>query len=208
MKKPKLGKRKCKQCGVEFQKKNPLQSVCGVECAIDRSYDLNKAKRKKEVSDKVKGWSVDLNSTKNRHYLQKEINKLARLIDAKFGWLCIDCGRPYGKQIDGAHFHSVGSNSSLRYNLHNIHSARSDCNQYSATHKQGYESGIKERYGKEYFEMLQSLPLQHPSVRLSNLEVTEKLKLVRSLVRNFKTFNFSTALEGREIFNKLIAIYN
>jgi hypothetical protein len=49
----KLGKRLCKNCKKEFQKDSPLQSVCSPTCAIERSYELNKKKREKDVIENL-----------------------------------------------------------------------------------------------------------------------------------------------------------
>lgn len=153
-------------------------------------------------------WKVETHSKENKKYLQQEINKLARMIDAKFNYPCIDCcGRSYGKQIDGAHFHSVGSNSTLRYNLHNIHSADSQCNNFSNTHISGYKNGLTLRYGKEYLQMLYEIPVAYDHLKLTNVEIAEKLKIVRSIIRTFDTYSLVDGKSARELFNKLIGIY-
>lgn len=150
---------------------------------------------------------VDTHAKEHRSTLQNLINKLARLIDAKFYSTCIDCCKEYGKQVDGAHFHSRGANSSLRWNLDNIHSARSFCNQYSDKHKEGYRKGIIKRYGSGYMELIDNLPLKYKSVKMSNNEVYDKLALLRKIIRDFDTYNLISAEHGRELFNNLIGIY-
>ncbi len=203
----KLNKRKCAECGIEFQKQAPLQNCCSIPCALERSRNLNKKLREKKSKEETKVMKIDTHSKEHKRDLQAEINKLARMIDACFDYYCIDCGKPFGKQTDGAHFHGRGSNNSLRYNLHNIHSAKSDCNQYSDKHKEGYRIGIIKRYGQDYMDLIDALPLNYKEVKLTNLEITEKLKLVRAIIRNFRTYKFITAISGREIFNNLIGIY-
>lgn len=164
---------------------------------------------KKEKNKEINSWKPIVHEKKYKQKLQGLINKLARMIDLKFGFVtCIDCDKPFGEQVDGAHFHSVGGNSSTRYNLHNIHSAKSDCNKYSDTHKQGYILGLKMRYDDEYFEMVESLPLKYKYVKLSSVEVFEKTKLVSKIIRNFHTYNFATSIQARNEFNKIIGIYN
>ena len=173
-------------------------------------------KAKKQVADKdKKDWNAQRNELlpvvhekKYKGLLQNEINKLSRMIDAKFGYtLCIDCGKPFGNQIDAAHYTSIGSNNSIRYNLHNLHSAKSDCNQYSDKHKQGYTIGLKERYGESYLTLVEELPIRYKYIKVSAVEVYEKLKIVRSLVKNFDTFKAENAIEMREMFNNVIGIY-
>lgn len=164
---------------------------------------------KKAKNKEINSWKPIVHEKKYKQKLQGLINKLARMIDLKFGFVtCIDCDKPFGEQADGAHFHSVGGNSSTRYNLHNIHSAKSDCNKYSDTHKQGYILGLKMRYNDEYFEMVESLPLKYKYVKLSSVEVFEKTKLVSGIVRNFHLYNFRSSIEARNEFNKIIGIYD
>lgn len=199
----------CKQCGKEFKAYNTIQPVCNYICAIayNKAKDKEKKTESKEWSKVRQAWKVDTHSKEYRNTLQAEINKLARIIDAKFYTTCIDCGREFGKQVDAAHYHSRGANSSLRYNLHNLHSAASNCNQFSDTHKEGYLKGLETRYGTEYKELVLSLPQKYPEMKISNIEVVEKLKVVRMLIRTHHTFKFDTALEYREMFNKIIGIY-
>ena len=200
---------RCKNpnCKDKFKPRIFLQKFClekdeCIKMAVEQ-------KKGKLLCEKVKEMKVNTHSKEHKKELQKEINLLARMIDAKFKHPCIDCcGRPYGKQIDGAHFHSVGSNSSLRFNLHNIHSADSQCNNYSSAHLSGYEVGIKDRYGTEYLETLKGLPLKYKELKISNFEVYEKLAVVRKINRTFNTYNIINGESARELFNKLIGIYN
>jgi hypothetical protein len=180
----------------------------------DGQKEVNKAKLKakkkveKDEREKDKKLLPVVHEKKYKKLLQMEINKLSRMIDAKFGYVtCIDCGKPFGNQIDAAHFNGVGSNHSIRYNLHNLHSAKSDCNQYSDKHKQGYTLGLKERYGENYLNMVESLPIKYKYVKLSAVEVYEKLKVVRGLIKNFETLQSESSLAMRETLNNIIGIY-
>jgi 5-methylcytosine-specific restriction endonuclease McrA len=117
-------------------------------CASKLARKKETEKREREDKIKYKDMRIRAKSTDYAKELQSNINKLARQIDVDFGYLCIDCSRPFGKQTDGAHFHSVGSHPSVRFNLHNIHAARSDCNNFSEDHKLGYIDNLKARYGE------------------------------------------------------------
>ena len=119
----KLSKRKCKQCGEVFQKEQPLQYVCSVACSIEygkKSADKRIKKERKKNRDALK---PVVKAKQYTNYLQNEINKLSRQIDESFGFGCIDCGKSFGKQQDASHFNDVGGNNSIRYNLHNVHTA-------------------------------------------------------------------------------------
>ena len=107
------------------------------------------------------------------------------MIDASFGFTtCIDCGKPFGKQIDAAHFHNVKGHEQLRFNLHNLHSAKSDCNQFSSEHKVGYIKGLELRYGIDYLSQVEALKTEIKELKLNAVEIAEKLKLVRHIIRN------------------------
>lgn len=184
------------------------QRTCdNVMCALGFNREKAEKKESQEWNKEKAVIKIDTHSKEYRNTLQAEINKLSRIIDAKFYTTCIDCGREFGKQVDAAHYHSRGANSSLRYNLHNLHSSASNCNQFSDTHKEGYLRGLESRYGPEYKELVMSLPQQYPEMKISNTEVVEKLKVVRMLIRTHHTFKFDTAVEYREMFNKIIGLY-
>lgn len=202
--------RKCKYCKEIFTPIQNMQYLClpPRPCSWEYQKLLKENKEKKEWMDKKKIMKVETHSKEHKRALQNEINKLARMIDASFNFSCIDCGKPYGKQVDGAHYHGRGSNNTLRYNLHNIHSAKSDCNQYSDKHKEGYTVGLNERYGFDYFKMISNLPAQYKEIHLSNVEVIEKLAIVRKLIRDFKTFTLHNGMTARYLFNKIIGVYN
>lgn len=205
--------RKCgwSKCNKMFTP-NPFrfnQKTCeNTMCALGYVREKKEKKQAKLIDDKVKEMRPFAKESENKANLQKEVNKLARRIDEMFNYhYCIDCGNSYGKQTDAAHFHSIGSNSTLRYNLHNLHSAASQCNRFSDKHHEGYKKGLVKRYGQEYLEMVENLPLKYKEIHLTSLEIVEKLKVVRNLNRNLHTFKFSNAIEAREQLNKIIGIY-
>ena len=177
--------------------------VCSSGCAIEFT------RKSKENSRKILRKVVEEDTAKKRRAdLQVEVNKLSRMIDAKFGYKCIDCGSEFGKKVDAAHYHSRGANNTIRYNLHNLHSARSHCNLYSDTHKEGYYKGLKSRYGEEYANYVKdSLPIIFERIKLLDSDIKEKLKIVRKLIRTFPTLQFKDGVEAREKLNKIIGIY-
>jgi len=203
-----LKSKKCKECKKLFAPIRSLQMVCSPKCASTYASKKQAEKVKKDVDKKVSELRPIAKESENKKELQTQINLLARKIDASFGYdTCICCERKLDKQIHGAHYHSVGSNSTLRYNLHNIHSATSHCNQYSNTHISGYKIGLEKRYTNSYFYFVESLPIKHKSIKLNALEIVEKLKLVRKINRDFHTYVFGDAVYARIMLNKLIGIY-
>ncbi len=199
----KLNKRKCKVCKTTFQKTKPLEMVCSYKCAIE----YGKIQQEKKVKSETKSKKIETHSEEYKRQLQSEINKLARQIDERFGYKCIDCGKDYGKLVHGAHFRNVQGNENIRFNLHNIHSARAYCNTYSSEHKVGYAEGLEKRYGLEYLNRVINLSLEYPSIKLLPVEIHEKLKIVRKLNRDFQKMEFSNSIKARDLLNNLIGIY-
>lgn len=197
--------KKCKICKETFTPSRPLQMVCGYKCAgIYTQRQKEKAWEKEKAELKPTVYSKEY-----KKKLQASINKLVKLIDAEFEYKCIDCGKDFGKQTDAGHYHSVGSNNSLRFNLHNIHAQRAQpCNQYEGGKKKEYYEGLINRYGQKYADYIdKELPVNHKIIKLSEIEVVEKLKLVNRLIKEFSTFSFENGKEARYIFNKIIGIY-
>lgn len=201
---------KCKICKEKFNPKQKGQFVCSYECAFAYVKKQREKKQKKEWNERKKELKPKVKSKEYKANLQAEINKLARKIDSHFGYLCIDCNKPYGKQIDAAHFHNKGGHSNITYNLHNLHSARSYCNKYDSQHKVGYEIGLKQRYGIEYLNLVGELPIKYDNIGLKEFEIVEALKTVRKLNREFENHIDKMGVNGKEVreyFNNLIGIY-
>jgi hypothetical protein len=206
---------RCKSCNAKFTPKYFNQKFCveNDECLkalSDYAKDQEYKRLKKDFLPRKKEMDIVANPTKYKKFLQDEINKLARMIDNSFDLKCIDCGKDYGPQQDGGHFNSVGKNASLRFNLHNIHSQKSDCNQngLGAGRERQYYQGLIDRYGIEYAEMVDvGLQQKFTYIGLKNEDYPEKTKIVRAIIKNFGTYRFEGPKEAREICNKLIGIY-
>lgn len=205
--------KKCKFCGERFELKfSTFEKYCQkIDCKTAMAMEnLQKLKNKptKTVERKAKSEAY---KPEFKQKLQNEINKLSKMIDNRFGFYsCIDCDKPFGKQIDAGHFHSIGSNQTLRYNLHNIHSQKSDCNQngIGGGKQLGYLRGLQKRYGNEYADLIEyGLQNNHKLIKLSSIEMNEKAIIVRKLIRDFDTFTFENAIQARDQMNKIIGIY-
>jgi len=204
--------KKCINCPKEFKQFNSTKIVCSTKCAIEHAKSKPKKVTVQQWEDSTKKNRTTPTAKKKttKALLQDDINKLARKIDEYFGYECIDlCGKPYGKQIDGCHFKSRGSHANIAFNLHNIHAGRSDCNKWSNTHILGYEKGLVERYGLDYYDMVEGLSKEYPVLKLNEVELKAALKIVRKLNREFQT-HLTGHLDGammRAYFNDLINIY-
>ena len=209
---------RCRLCGEKFTPKRFLQKHCmnndectdaEIKMVVDNNRKLAKKKEKKDWADKKAELKVDTHAKEYKREFQNAINKLSRMIDTSFGYeTCIDCNKVYGKQTDAAHYHSRGSNNSLRYHLHNLHSANSQCNMWSDVHHVNYAKGLEKRYGKEYLMYVENLRVSIKEIHLTNKDVVEKLKIVRDIIRHFDTYQFESSLDARTILNGLIGIYD
>lgn len=209
--------KKCKFCRDEFTQFSSFQNHCQKEECKEKALEIkvkkamsnlkkHKTKEKKEKRNALKELS---NNKSGRSLLQDEVNKLARMIDKKFEInTCIDCGLQFNEMIDGGHCQPVSGNENIRYNLHNIHSQRRSCNSFKGGRKHEYLKGIEFRYGMEYKNYLEfEQKTTYKLIKLSNVEVDEKLKIARKLVRTFDTFSFIDPIQARNILNSIIGIY-
>ena len=214
---------KCKNCKEKGTPKN--NSSIGYYCEKDVCQDarIKKALEKgrqnikravSETNRKLKQQDKErmpfVYEKEYRKELQDAINKLSRMVDEHFSYVCIDCGKPLNKeknQIDACHLISRKKNSTLKYHLDNLHSGHNHCNVYNEKHESNYKSNLVLRYGHEYLEQIEGLSLKYPLIKLSEVEVVEKLKLVRKLIRDFPTFEFMDGRNARNWLNALIGIY-
>lgn len=208
---------RCKNqnCRDKFDTKYFLQKHCMEkdECIrLELEYkkeQVNK-QQKKDWDKEKKEKAPYLYPRKYKNLLAQEIQKLARQIDNYFKFDCIDCGKPYGKQQDGGHFNSKGKNMSIAWNLHNIHSQKSDCNRngLGGGRERQYYNGLIERYGVKYAEYVDTgLQKEFEYIGLLDTEIAEKLAIVRKLNREFDTFVLTSSISARCMFNNLIGIY-
>jgi len=200
--------KKCKHCKEPFQPYNSLHKYCFKDECRKVWIETEKANQWKKTKKEM---SIDVYSKEHKITIQNEINKLARMIDAHCGYVtCIDCGKTLIdiEQIDGSHFHNVQGNENIRFNLNNIHSARSECNKHHGGRKDGYKLGLSERYGIDYLSYLENdLRLDYKQMNFSNKEIHDAIPVVRKLQRNLKTFINKNSLNIRNQFNKVIGLY-
>ena len=159
-------------------------------------------KRKKKLKQNLKTHSD------YQHDLQVEINKISRLID--FGNNCMMCkGKLNGKSF-GCHYHSVGANNSLRFNLFNIWIGCRSCNEFKGGNIQGYDEIILEMYGRERWEYIKfGIKKEYQVMKLMKEELKEKVNMARRIVKEIP-LEIRTPEERwqlRKELNKKINIY-
>ena len=198
--------KKCKYCESEFIPIRFAQKCCSVNCAILYTRKINEdkdwAKRKKEIKEKLKSLSDYMAE------LQREVNHIARLID--YGQRCISSGK-VAKKENGGHFYSVGSHPALRFNLHNVHLQSEYDNTYKHGNQNGYRSGLIERYGIEYVEMLDNLTIEFNRLKPTKDELIEAIKTAKVIVKEMKAsckvYSPQEALQKRNEVNARIGFY-
>lgn len=207
---------RCKICRVKFTARFFLQKTCETpECMIEYKNEVIQKEAQKDWNKRKKTIRIEVKKTDYKKALQLEVNKLARNIDEHFNYPCIDCTRELeyhlgGEKVNGAHFHDVGGNETLRFNLHNIHASTMFCNRYNTSHKTGYEAGLKSRYGLDYFNYInESIKLEYQLIKLSSQDIFEALSKARKCNREYKELieGLKDGREARLFFNDLLDIY-
>jgi hypothetical protein len=205
---------RCKECKDKFIPKAFNQKFCMLKDDCIKAFMGSLKEQRKKDWNKHKAERMPvLYPKKYKGYLNSECQKLARKIDNHFNFNCIDCDRPFAAQQDGGHFNSKGKKASLSWNLHNIHSQRSECNcnGLGGGRERQYYDGLIKRYGQEYAEYVDiGLQKEYKYIGLNENEVAEKLAIVRKINREFDNIVNDLELNSidmRSYFNGLIGIY-
>lgn len=199
--------KKCKNCKEMFKPMNSLQCVCSQACAIVLSKPI--VRKQQEVKWKEEKKVLKEKSRDFKKELQDEMNKIARLID--YGNVCMSCQR-YPKKTFGAHFRSVGGHSSIRYNLNNIYLGCFSCNGKKGGNVHGYDSGLQNTFGKDWWEYLKNGLLQDYSYLGLKKEdypplIKEARKIARELEKDLKVRTPDERLKKRTEYNERLGIY-
>lgn len=173
------------------------------------------ADKKKQDEKITKKRDKDLRETlktlpQKKEELQDEINLIARLIDN--GYPCMMCGNPSMKRINGCHYHSVGSNDTIRFNLHNIWAGCHSCNHEKGGNINGYDLCLIATFGNEYWEEIKfGLTREYKILKLSKPEIDEKIKIAREIIRELKkadrVYSNEERVELRDKYNKRLGMY-
>ena len=174
-----LNKRKCKQCGEVFQKKQPLQFVCSPICSIEYAKKQRKKADKIEWQKRKKAIKEKLKTKQNyENELQVVFNTFIRWRDQNQN--CISCDKPTKGKCDAGHYFPVGSYKNLRFNESNVHKQCVHCNQHKHGNLNEYTINLPIRIGQERFDALlkERLVNRHYSIpELIELKVVYKSKI-------------------------------
>lgn len=170
--------KRCKSCREPFTPSRPLQSACGVQCAIAlTSVAKEKARKAKEARERAEH-RVAKEKVKPKAKWLKEaeqaVNKYVRLRDAHLG--CVSCDKPatWQGQWHASHLRSVGASSATRYHLWNIHKSCSVCNTHLSANLSEYLPRLRARIGDAKVEWLytQNQPASY------SIEYLKRLKTI------------------------------
>lgn len=175
---------KCKECGAYYIKKQSMQQVCSMECAIAYSKRKAEEKRKKqEKSDRLEAgrrMRARKEALKSRpdwlKEAQKAFNEFIRLRDKDLP--CISCGRYHAGQYHAGHYRSVGAYPELRFNEDNVHKQCSVCNNHKSGNAIEYRINLIRKIGLEKVEFLERH--DHQPLKLSIDEIKELIKVYKA----------------------------
>lgn len=205
-----LGKRKKFESN-KFNSQYCLETeACISAWRQDRISGLSKQKEvKRKAETKIAKENIKTKSDYEKD-LQKEINSIVRLIDRNGH--CISTLKPLNEKFDAGHLFSVGSNPTLRFNLFNIYSQSVHANQYLSGDQINFLGGLSHFYGSEHTSYVLTLKSRFKSLKLSQDELREKIRIARSIVKELKAdermnFDYPERLEMRRKINRKIGIY-
>ena len=205
--KRKLNKNKtCKICKKKFEQKRFCQVVCSPLCSIKYSKKLADKKwkeikkEKKESLKTLSNWKEDL---------QRLINEIVRLIDKDQN--CMMCGKPI-KKLFACHYHSVGGNDMLRFNLLNIWGGCFSCNGMKGGNIHGYDLQLIDKYGRMQWEVIKfDLTRKYHYIGLSIPEIKEIIPIAGQIRNELKKtdMKYSDQMRWklREKYNQRLGIY-
>ena len=181
--KPRL--KTCKSCGEEFQALRPLQSVCGVACAV-------KLAREKQDKASQKARRAETKAAKEK--LKTRGDYLKECQQAFNAWIrerdyaepCISCGRHHVGKYDAGHYLTVGAHPELRFHPDNCHKQCAPCNNHLSGNIVEYRKGLLAKIGTERLEWLEG---KHEPVKYTIDEIKEMTKQFRTEAKRLKLRN-------------------
>lgn len=160
-----LRERKCVICAERFKQAQPMQSVCGVPCAIalGRRATAKEAAKQAKAARAVDRTRKARLKTRSEHIAETQaaFNALVRFRDRNE--TCISCptvlstlaDQP-GGGYDCGHYRSRGSAPHLRFDCRNAHGQCKKCNRYRAGNAADYRIGLISRIGLAAVEALEA----------------------------------------------------
>ena len=149
--------KRCKVCRQPFEPRQPMQVVCGIDCA--RSWAISvrgKAEKqaaiKQRRADRERKEKIKTRSELARE-AQQAFNTWIRLRDA--GRPCISCGRHHQGQMHAGHYLSVGARPELRYEPLNVWLQCAPCNTYLSGNAVLFRQALVREIGQDKVDWLE-----------------------------------------------------
>ncbi len=180
----KLNKRKCANCGVLFQKKMQLQSVCGGTCAYELAKKRNQKRIQKEENLETKAMKESLMTKPNwMALLQVVFNTYIRLRDAELP--CISCGTTKDVEYAAGHYFPT-TYSYLRFNPMNVHKqCNKHCNMMLRGNLHEYRKNLEKKIGTYELQKLHND--RHMKLELSIDDIKNLIKDYKIKIKELKT---------------------
>lgn len=195
-----------------------LGKTCGCYADFIMNTDAGQIIFHKQVLPKAKKLTADRNKEKTKvakakvtkwnEKLQGKVNEIVRLIDK--GLPCL--ARGFNNcQIHAGHVYARGGNSSIRYNLHNIHRQSAQSNKWQ--NDDGLlREGIVKDYGQRYMDFISELRRTEP-LKFKNEEYHQIYLKASKIANNLrKTLSYPLTekqrIELRNTINKELGIYS
>lgn len=149
--------KRCKYCRESFVPARPLQSACGVQCAIAlTNAGKEKARKAKEARElQEHRQAKERIKTKGEHAkeAQAAFNEFIRLRDESLP--CVSCGRFHDGQWHAGHYRTVGANPELRFEPLNVWRQCAPCNNHMSGNVVNYRIELVKRIGADMVEWLE-----------------------------------------------------
>ena len=182
----KLGKRKCKQCGVVFTKTKPLQFVCSVSCAIDYSKVQEQKKAEKKWKERKKAGLFKLKTYSQRlQEARKVFQEFIRIRDKHQP--CISCGTTESSLWDGGHYLKAEVFSGLIFHDDNCHRQCRKCNHFESGNEAAYREGLIHRIGIDRVMALEAIKNDNRIKKWTDEELEEIKKRSKERIKYYKT---------------------
>lgn len=152
-----MKKKKCRVCRAEFIPAKPMQTVCGVYCAIDMAKQKKTLLDAKTARETAKADKVKREKLKSRrdwsNEAQAAFNAWVRARDA--GKPCISCQRHHAGQIHAGHYLSRGARPELAYEPDNCHAQCAPCNVHLSGNVALYRMNLVQLIGSDRMDWLE-----------------------------------------------------
>ena len=149
--------KKCKSCRAEFIPSRPLQSACGVPCAIAlTNAGKEKARKDREAKERAEHRIAKEKIKTKGDYAkeaQQAFNEFIRLRDDDLP--CVSCGRHHEGKYDAGHYRTVGGNPALRYEPLNCAKQCVPCNRHKSGDVINFRLELVRRIGQEKVDWLE-----------------------------------------------------